>query len=123
MNQSCNKLLPTPASLLRTAGKIALLSTALSGVLVTASPVLADVSVNIQIDAPPPPPRQEVVVERERPGPDYVWVGGYWGGAPGHYAWVAGHWDRPPHGHGHWVAPRWENHNGHYVQVKGEWRD
>ena len=66
MNQSCNKLLPTPASLLRTAGKIALLSTALSGVLVTASPVLADVSVNIQIDAPPPPPRQEVVVELYR---------------------------------------------------------
>jgi len=77
----------------------------------------------IQLDPAPPPPRHEVMVERERPGPDYVWIGGYWDGAPGHYVWAAGHWDRPPHGHGHWVAPRWENHNGHYVQVKGEWRD
>jgi hypothetical protein len=121
MNQPLKNLsLP---SALRTIGKIGLLTAALAGVGLTATPVLADISVNVQLDAPPPPPRHEVVVERERPGPDYVWVGGYWGGAPGHYAWVNGHWDRPPHGHGTWIAPRWENHNGHYVQVKGEWRD
>jgi len=91
----------------------------------SASPILAGISVNIDLGAPPPPPRHEVIVERERPGPDYVWVGGYWGGSPGHYTWMAGHWDRPPHGHEHgvWVAPHWErDHDGHYYQVKGEWR-
>lgn len=89
----------------------------------SASPILADVSVNISIDAPPPPLRHEVIVERDRPGPDYVWVAGYWDGTPGHYVWVAGHWDRPPHPHAEWVAPHWDkDSNGHYHQTKGQWR-
>jgi hypothetical protein len=125
MNQPFKSLLSAPTSALRTIGQIGLVTAAFSGVLITASPARADISVNVQLDAPPPPPRHEVIVERERPGPDYVWVGGYWGGSPGHYAWVGGHWDRPPHEHphGHWIAPHWENHGGHYVQVRGEWRD
>jgi hypothetical protein len=81
------------------------------------------ISIGIHVDEAPPPPRREVVVETSRPGPDYVWVGGYWDGAPGHYVWTAGHWDRPPHGRGHWAAPHWErDHDGHYYQVRGEWR-
>jgi hypothetical protein len=81
------------------------------------------ISIGIHLDAAPPPPRQEVVVESSRPGPDYVWVGGYWDGTPGNYVWVRGHWDRPPHGRGHWMAPHWErDHDGHYYQVRGEWR-
>jgi len=52
----------------------------------------ADISVNVQVDAPPPPPRHEIVVEANRPGPDYVWVDGFWDGTPGHYVWQAGHW-------------------------------
>lgn len=87
------------------------------------TPMNAQVSLSIRVDAPPPPPRHEVIVESSRPGPDFVWVGGYWDGAPGHYVWTPGHWDRPPHGHGVWVGPRWEvDHDGHYHQVKGEWR-
>ena len=125
MNQPFKKLMSAPTSTFRTLGKIGLVAAAFSGALVTASPVLADISVNVHLDAPPPPPQREVVVERERPGPDYVWVGGYWGGSPGHYTWVKGKWDRPPQGHphGHWNAPHWEIHDGHYVQVRGEWRD
>jgi hypothetical protein len=86
--------------------------------------LLADVSINVGVDLAPPPPRQEVIVERTRPGPDYVWVGGYWGGAPGHYVWTNGHWDRPPHAHAVWAAPHWErDHDGHYHQVQGGWHD
>jgi hypothetical protein len=99
---------------------------AIAGLLepqLSGSPLLADISVNLVI-AGPPPPRQEVIVERDRPHPDFVWVGGYWNGYPGHYAWAGGHWERPPHPHSHWVAPRWErDHDGRYRQVKGEWRD
>lgn len=81
----------------------------------------ADVSIGVNIGAPPPP-RHEVYVERDRPGPDYVWVNGYWGGEPGHYAWTKGHWDRPPHRGARWVEPRWENRGGHYTFVRGYWR-
>jgi hypothetical protein len=98
-------------------------ATGLSGTGLSASPIFADISINLQI-AGPPPPRHEVIIERNRPGPDYVWVGGFWDGAPGQYSWVGGHWDRPPHPHSHWAAPHWEkDRDGHFHQVKGEWRD
>ncbi len=83
----------------------------------------ADVSVNVQLDVAPPPPRHEVVVESTRPGPDYVWIDGFWDGSPGHYVWTAGHWDRPPRRGVRWVAPHWErDHDGHYHIVRGVWR-
>jgi hypothetical protein len=80
-------------------------------------------NIGIGVDAAPPPPRHEVVVG-VAPGPDYIWVDGYWDGTPGNYVWVKGHWDRPPHAHGVWVAPHWDkDRDGHYHQTKGEWRD
>jgi len=86
-----------------------------------ASPILGDVNFSIGVEAGPPPPPHEVMVAS--PGPDYVWVGGFWDGAPGHYRWVGGHWDRPPHGRSRWVSPRWDrDHDGHYHRVEGGWR-
>jgi hypothetical protein len=93
----------------------------MSGQPASASPLLADISVNIGVDAGPPPPREEVIVAS--PGPDYIWIAGYWDGAPGHYSWTRGHWERPPHGGAHWLPPRWERGNdGHYRKVEGGWR-
>ena len=74
----------------------------------------------IVINEAPPPPRHEV--RMESPGPDYVWIDGYWGWDGHRHEWVAGHWERPPHGHGHWEAPRWEQRNGSYVFIQGNWR-
>jgi hypothetical protein len=110
---------------LRLAGGLGLLSMAAFAVpAASASPLLAEVSINVVIDAPPPAPRHEVIVERDRPGPDYVWIDGYWDGTPGHYVWVAGRWDRPPHPHGRWMAPHWDkDRDGHYHMTRGEWRD
>ena len=110
---------------IRLAGGLGLLSiAAMSAPPAHASPILADLSVSIGIDAPPPPPRHEIIIERDRPGPDYIWVDGYWGGAPGGYVWIAGHWERPPHRHAQWFGPRWEkDRDGHYRQTRGEWRD
>jgi hypothetical protein len=103
----------------RLAGGLALLSIA----MFTASAALADISINIGLEGPPPPPRQEVIVGVS-PGPDFIWVGGYWDGSPGHYTWVGGRWDHPPHAHGQWFAPHWDKGtDGHYHQTKGEWRD
>jgi WXXGXW repeat (2 copies) len=109
---------------LRLAGTVGLLSLAgFATPAFAATPILGDLSLNIQVDAPPPPPRPEVVVG-VAPGPDYVWVGGYWDGTPGHYVWVRGRWDHAPHGHGIWVAPHWDrDRDGHYHQTRGEWRD
>jgi hypothetical protein len=82
----------------------------------------AQIDVHVNLGDPPPPPRHEVIVERDRPSPDHVWVAGYWGGRPGHYEWTAGHWEKPPHHGARWVEPRWEVHGNNRVFVKGSWR-
>ncbi len=116
MKPSFEKLL-TPFRL------VSLGALACAGLALSVPSAQADISVNIGLEGPPPP-RHEVIVETGRPGPDYVWVNGYWEGEPGHYRWAAGHWDRPPHRGAVWVAPRWDrDRDGHYHQVRGEWRD
>lgn len=64
----------------------------------------AQVSVGIRI-GPPPRPRVVRVLPR-RPGPEYVWVNGYWYPVGRRYVWHAGYWTRPPYAGAHWVAPR-----------------
>jgi WXXGXW repeat (2 copies) len=125
MKNRIGHLLRAPGASLRLAGGLGLLSLAALPVCASgAVPLLGDISLNIMVDAPPPPPRQEIIVGVS-PGPDFVWVGGYWDGSPGHYTWVGGRWDHSPHGHGQvWLAPHWDkDRDGHYHQTKGEWRE
>jgi hypothetical protein len=68
----------------------------------------AQVSVGIRIGAPPAP--RVVAVTPVRPGPDYLWVGGYWYPVGGHYRWHDGYWTRPPYAGARWVEP---HHDGH----------
>ena len=119
MTHPIDRLLRSPGATLRRAGGLALLSLG----LFSGSTARADLSINLQIEGPPPPPRQEMIIGVS-PGADYVWVGGYWDGSPGHYTWVRGRWDHPPHAHGEWIAPHWDrDRDGHYHQTRGEWRD
>jgi hypothetical protein len=68
------------------------------------SMVAADFSIGIRI-GPPPPPRV-VRVQPVAPGPDFVWVEGYWYPNGNHYKWHDGYWSRPPYAGARWVAPR-----------------
>lgn len=122
--RTVNRLNRSPLSVLRLAGGLGIATLALcASPALSASPMFGDISLNVRIEEGPPPPRHEVIVERDRPGPDFVWTEGYWDGAPGHYVWVGGHWNRPPHPHTRWFAPHWEkDHDGHFHQIKGEWR-
>lgn len=86
-----------------------------SGVLV------AEVNLGVNVDVAPPPPRDEVIVERDRPSRDHVWVKGYWAWRDGHHVWVAGHWERPPRAHATWIEPRWERRGHGYVFIDGYW--
>ena len=80
----------------------------------TGSALQAQVSVGITI-GPPPPVR--VVRVPDRPGPEFVWVEGYWYPVSGHYRWHGGYWTRPPYEGARWVAPR---HDGERYFV-GYW--
>jgi hypothetical protein len=78
-----------------------------SALLLVGLSAFAQVSIGIQI-GPPPPPRV-VVVEPARPGPEYVWVDGYWYPVGHHYKWHEGYWTRPPYEGARWMPP---HHDG-----------
>jgi len=81
---------------------------------------IADIDLSIVLEAPPPP-RHEVIIERNRPTRDHVWVNGYWMNRRGHHEWVAGRWEVPPRGRTVWNEPRWERRGRGYVFVEGYW--
>lgn len=68
------------------------------------------------------PPALRVEHRPERPGPNYVWVGGYHRWEGNAYVWEPGRWEVPPHQHAVWVAPRWDHRHDGYVFVRGYWR-
>ena len=90
----------------------------------------AQVAVGIRI-GPPPPAR--VVVVPASPGPDFVWVEGYWYPIDGHYRWHRGYWTRPPYPGARWVVPRheggfyyhgyWDGDHGRFEHRHGWDRD
>jgi WXXGXW repeat (2 copies) len=74
----------------------------------------------VVVGAQPPPPIVEQVVVS--PGPEYVWIAGYWRWRFGHWEWVRGHWDLPPRRGAIWVGGAWERHGGRVIWVDGYWR-
>ena len=67
----------------------------------------AEISVGITIGPPPPP--YVVHVLPPRPGPEFVWVAGYWYPMGKHYKWHEGYYTRPPYAGARWVSP---HHDG-----------
>jgi YXWGXW repeat-containing protein len=76
----------------------------------------AQISFGIQIGEPPPPRAYRVPA---RPGPEFVWVEGYWYPQGRHYRWHDGYWTRPPFEGAYWVDPYYAG--GRYVA--GYWED
>ena len=80
----------------------------------------AEVNFGIRI-GPPPPPRV-VRVRPVAPGPDYVWVDGYWYPVNGRYTWHEGYWSRPAYPAARWIAPRHDGeryYNGYWEGERG----
>ena len=81
-------------------------------------PPLPDVNVRI-VGVAPPPPRP--VVRVERPGPDTVWVDGYWDWGGSDWVWVDGRWERPPLTGTQWVSPAYERAGNQWRYVPAHW--
>ena len=94
----------------------------LTTLLATGGVASAQVSFDVRI-GPPPPPRV-VRVQPHRPGPQYVWVDGYWLPERGRYVWHDGYWTMPPYRSAHWVQPRWDRghyYDGYWDGDRGRW--
>jgi hypothetical protein len=86
-----------------------------------------------QIPLPPLPPGLEVhittgrppAVRHEmrpaRPGPDYVWIGGYWADERGHWEWVPGRWERQAAPDSYWIPARYIRTGHGYIYEPGHW--
>lgn len=82
--------------------------------------------------APPPPPgavyvmrgppAEVVEVIPASPGPDYVWVRGYYRWEGNEYRWERGRWAVAPAGYHAWVPGAWRQHEGRWYFVEGHWR-
>lgn len=79
----------------------------LSLLLLAGGALFGQVSIGIRI-GPPPTPRV-VRVLPARPGPEYVWIEGYWYPVDGRYRWHAGYWTLPPYPGARWIVP---HHDG-----------
>jgi hypothetical protein len=90
-----------------------------SVLLLAGSTADAQISFGVQIGEPPPPRAYRVP---RQPGPDYVWVEGYWFPEGNRYQWHEGYWTRSPYEGAYWVQPyhdgrqyypgRWEGPRG-----------
>jgi hypothetical protein len=71
--------------------------------------------------APPPPYAERIP---PRPGPNYVWLPGYWAVDRDYnrWVWVAGSWQRPPRRNAVWVEPRWQRQGDEFRFSMGFWR-
>jgi hypothetical protein len=75
--------------------------------LLAGGTIFGQVSIGITIGTPPPPPRV-VYVRPAPPGPEFLWVEGYWYPAGKHYQWHDGYWSRPVYAGAYWVGPRYD---------------
>ncbi len=72
------------------------------------------------VQTAPPPLRAEVVPAG--PGPQHVWVPGYWGWSGAAYTWSPGGWVLPTPGFHSWVPSSWVHHSQGWQMVQGQWR-
>jgi len=91
----------------------------LFGAFEIAQPLDAQIRAGITI-GPPPAPRV-LHSQPRRPGPDYVWVDGYWypKGNGKDYKWHDGYWTRVPFEGAHWIPP---HHDGRQY-FEGYWEN
>jgi WXXGXW repeat (2 copies) len=96
---------------------------AVLGLLLFASSAHAQVGFSLSFGTPPPPPRVYHVAPR--PGPEFMWVEGYWYPNGKKYAWHDGYWTRPPYAGAYWVDPYWQGgryYEGYWGTPRGDYR-
>jgi hypothetical protein len=82
-------------------------------------PAISSAAVFVSVNfAPPPIP---VYVQPIAPGPDYMWIPGYWAYGPNGYYWVPGTWVLAPYVGALWTPGYWAWTGAVYTWHPGYW--
>ena len=96
---------------------------------VTAGTALAQIPVPVPVPLPglevrfstgrPPAVRYER--RPIRPGPDYVWVSGFWDWDGARWRWIPGRWELRVEPQAYWIAPRYVRSERGTIYEPGHW--
>ena len=75
------------------------------------------------IEVPEAPPAVIVETPSYSPGPDYLWIDGYWHWGGNRYDWHHGEWQRPTSQNHVWIRPSYERHENAYRYAPGRWAE
>jgi hypothetical protein len=95
-----------------------LLATVAFATPVWAAPPSPQVRVYVQVG----PPRPLVEYRPVAPGPEFVWMAGYYHWTGRSHEWVAGHWERAPRPRAQWAPGQWKHDRRGWYFVDGHWR-
>lgn len=68
------------------------------------------------------PPGPRIEVRTTSPGPNHVWVAGYWSWNGKRHVWVAGKWTKRPTPTSTWVSGHWKRQGRGWIWIPGHWR-
>lgn len=77
-------------------------------------------SVHIRI-APDAPPRPRYERRTPRPGPNHLWIKGYWDRQGDQWGWAPGRWEEPAQQGSTWIRPQYRREGGAYRYEPGRW--
>lgn len=96
-------------------------------VLFSCAPAFAQVRIGVDLGAvririaPEAPPRPRWERRMARPGPNHIWIQGYWDRQGDRWAWAPGRWEEPPQRGSYWVKPVYRGEGGAYRYEPGRW--
>ncbi len=102
---------------------IVALASAIIFFMAVPAPSSAQVSIGIGIFVNSAPPPLPVYYQPAVPGPDFIWMPGYWAWGPGGYYWVPGTWVLSPQVGLYWTPGywSWNPYCGCYAWQDGYW--
>ncbi len=83
------------------------------------SAVAQQAPTTVYVNTPPPQPIAEA--QPPSPGPNFVWISGFWSWNGTQHVWTAGRWEQPPAATQAWQPPAWEREAQGYRFRPGRW--
>ncbi len=91
------------------------------------APAFAQVRVGLDLGAvririaPEAPPRPRWERRTTCPGPNYIWIAGYWDRQGDQWGWAPGRWEEPSQRGSTWIRPQYRREGRAYRYEPGRW--